>query len=173
MSTLGMKHIGWTPEHDAELRACMARGLSFREAGVVLTELFGIVRHRNACTGRGKRIGVTSTLTRGDGARKDRPTRKRAAPRIATAKRIQVKGARPSAPPAFDIHSLRCVPVEPLHLSLLDLEPGQCRYPFGDGPFTFCGHPQLDGRPYCGPHAALAIDPTRHYGRRRQREAAE
>ena len=48
---------------------------------------------------------------------------------------------------------------EPLHIKLLDLEPGQCRYPHGDRDFTFCGHPQQDGSSYCPGHHAIAIPP--------------
>ena len=38
-----------------------------------------------------------------------------------------------------------------LHLSLIDLEDNQCRFAFGDGPFTFCGHAVVAGS-YCGLH---------------------
>jgi hypothetical protein len=39
---------------------------------------------------------------------------------------------------------------------LLDLDAEGCRYPFGDGPFTFCNHAQHEGSTYCGPHMALS-----------------
>jgi GcrA cell cycle regulator len=39
---------------------------------------------------------------------------------------------------------LRCVEVEPLHISLSDLTDKTCHYPSGDGPFTFCGRPTLE-----------------------------
>jgi GcrA cell cycle regulator len=39
---------------------------------------------------------------------------------------------------------------EPLHLALADLRPGMCRWPYGDGPFTFCGLPAT--RSYCLAH---------------------
>lgn len=55
--------------------------------------------------------------------------------------------------------NLRCVEIEPRHISLIDLEPGDCRYPFGDGPFTHCGHPKMDGASYCTPHFYLSIGP--------------
>lgn len=54
-----------------------------------------------------------------------------------------------------DMAALRCVEVDPLHTTLADLAPGACRYPYGDGPFTFCGHPSAD-RSYCAPHYALS-----------------
>lgn len=50
---------------------------------------------------------------------------------------------------------------EPLHLSLLDLKKGQCRWPLGDGPFTFCGCDVQEGSPYCETHHAVAYVPAR------------
>jgi GcrA cell cycle regulator len=47
----------------------------------------------------------------------------------------------------------------PRHLSLLELEPNDCRYPFGgdeDGEaITFCGHPRRQGSSYCVSHFHL------------------
>jgi GcrA cell cycle regulator len=50
---------------------------------------------------------------------------------------------------------LRCVEIAPRNITLIDLEPGDCRYPYGDGPMTFCGHPKQDGSQYCTPHHHL------------------
>jgi hypothetical protein len=83
-------------------------------------------------------------------------------------------GAQTAAPPTAraEIIALRCVVVEPQHLLVTDLEEGQCRYPFGEGPFTFCGHAQKDGSSYCRPHAALTVNPDFYRGRQ-PRQAAE
>lgn len=53
--------------------------------------------------------------------------------------------------------ALRCVEITPRHLTLLDLEPEDCRFPYGgDGqPTTFCAHPRKAGSSYCTPHFAL------------------
>jgi GcrA cell cycle regulator len=55
---------------------------------------------------------------------------------------------------------LRCVAIAPRHLSLTDLEPGDCRYPYGgdeDGvAITFCGHPRRKNSSYCGAHFRLS-----------------
>ena len=59
---------------------------------------------------------------------------------------------------AINLEALRCVEVEPLHKSLVDLGRNDCRYPYGDGPqYTFCGQPQMEGRSYCGGHFALTL----------------
>lgn len=42
----------------------------------------------------------------------------------------------------------------PLHIDLLDLKQHHCRYPYGDGPFTFCGHAVKPDKPYCAAHWA-------------------
>ena len=51
------------------------------------------------------------------------------------------------------------IPVESLddplpadRISFIDLKPWQCKYPFGEGPFMFCGRPQ-HYRSYCLTHA--------------------
>lgn len=52
---------------------------------------------------------------------------------------------------------------EPLHVKLLDLEPGMCRYPFGESDFTFCGHKQTAGSSYCFEHHELCLKPPTHH----------
>jgi hypothetical protein len=58
---------------------------------------------------------------------------------------------------------LRCVEVEPRHLPLVDLEPTDCRYPYGGDEegeaITFCGHPRREGSSYCAPHFDLTRGP--------------
>lgn len=48
---------------------------------------------------------------------------------------------------------------ESLNLSLLDLEPGQCRWANGDRPYLFCGHPVEEGHSYCPHHYARTVQP--------------
>jgi hypothetical protein len=49
--------------------------------------------------------------------------------------------------------------------TLLDLEPGDCRYPFGDGPIVFCGSNAVAGSSYCLPHKILCTKATDHPAR--------
>jgi GcrA cell cycle regulator len=62
-----------------------------------------------------------------------------------------------------DLPELRCVEIVPRHLSLVELESGDCRYPYGgdgeDEPITFCGHPRRPDSSYCAPHFDLSRDP--------------
>ena len=54
---------------------------------------------------------------------------------------------------------LRCVGISPRLVSFAELEPGDCRYPYGgdkdDEAIAFCGHPRRDGASYCTPHFHL------------------
>lgn len=47
---------------------------------------------------------------------------------------------------------IACVEVEPRHLTFANLQENDCRFSYGDGPFSFCGLPKVAGSSYCGPH---------------------
>jgi GcrA cell cycle regulator len=58
---------------------------------------------------------------------------------------------------------LACADITPRNVSIADLGKNECRYPYGDGPFTFCGHP-TDGGAYCVGHKALCyVDPKQRW----------
>jgi GcrA cell cycle regulator len=68
--------------------------------------------------------------------------------------------------PVFEVMEavkLRCVEIDPRHLSLFDLERGDCRYPYGGDEegevITFCGHPRRLGSSYCVAHFHLTRGP--------------
>jgi GcrA cell cycle regulator len=44
----------------------------------------------------------------------------------------------------------------PKGLSILDLTHATCKWPHGDGPYTFCGHVSIEGSPYCAYHEERA-----------------
>jgi GcrA cell cycle regulator len=62
------------------------------------------------------------------------------------------------AAPAAPVQ-LRCVGTSPRLISFVELEPGDCRYPYGgdkdDEPIAFCGHPRRPGSSYCTAHFHL------------------
>ena len=60
-----------------------------------------------------------------------------------------------------DPRPLRCVEIEPKHISIYELTEDTCRWPYGgDGePYTFCGHFALVGS-YCDAHRALSMART-------------
>jgi GcrA cell cycle regulator len=58
-----------------------------------------------------------------------------------------------------DAPKLRSVDADPLHLSLLALGAGDCRYPYGGDEegeaITFCGRPKYGSSSYCAAHFHL------------------
>ena len=69
-----------------------------------------------------------------------------------------VTAQKPVPPPPLEI-----VPDDPSTFIPLDqLTPHTCRYPFGDGPFMFCGATRLDDAPYCARHSLIAFNPRKY-----------
>lgn len=54
-------------------------------------------------------------------------------------------------------HVVREAFVQPRHVSLIELEANECVWPYGDGPFTYCGLKKSHG-PYCAAHAKLGLN---------------
>jgi GcrA cell cycle regulator len=47
-----------------------------------------------------------------------------------------------------------------LKVGILGLKNGMCKWPIGDGPFTFCGRKQKPGKVYCEGHCQIAYQPV-------------
>ena len=60
-----------------------------------------------------------------------------------------------------DVAPLRRIEIEPRHIAFAGLQRSDCRYPYGTGPYTYCGHPRADGSSYCAGHHALCWMPVR------------
>jgi GcrA cell cycle regulator len=136
----------WTDEQSKVLIALLAEGKSFAEIAALLNEQFNTAYSRNAVCGKGFRLQVRA------------PRKVKASPKPRKRKPVEPV-IKP--PPRMEEIQLRCVEVEPRHLTLDQLEPNDCRYPFGDGPFTFCGHGSMEGSPYCVSHFHLTRMHTR------------
>jgi GcrA cell cycle regulator len=117
-------------------------------------------RSRNAVIGevfRQRRAGLQlkSDPTRSASAtlRRDKPPPKRK-PRL---KLIMTESPKPSRP------SIQCP------CRLIELEPGQCKWPYGDphtDDFYFCGAIAVEGHPYCPAHLLLAHQRDLPHGNR-------
>ena len=167
-----MQAADWTPEHCQALREYKARGMSYAQIAKAINQRFATAFSRSATIGRARRMGLISP-GRPDGRSrpgdklkhwlKRHPKAKESRPR----KPQQRKAAGPTWPAAVlkpaKPKRLRCVEIVPRHLALVDLEAGDCRYPYGgdaDGEaITFCGHPRRDGSSYCTPHFHLTRGP--------------
>jgi len=151
----------WAGKHSDALREYLAKDMSFAEIADAINAKFKTAYSRSAAIGRAKRMGIASP----DRA-KDLPRHWPAAPKAPPSqpRKLRERHApeliRPM--PMFE-RKLRCVEIDPRHVSLTDLEPGDCRYPYGGDeegePITFCGHPRRQGSSYCAPHFHLTRGP--------------
>ena len=162
----------WSAQHSEALREYVARGMSFSAIAKALNARFETLYSRNAALGRAKRMGLSSP-----NPPKNLPTRW---PRRRRKKAAGLHKPRERHAPEFitrmpvakrtEAPKLRCVELVPRHLSLLDLETSDCRYPYGgeaDGEaITFCGHPRREDSSYCTPHFHLTRAPFTPWKRR-------
>ncbi|WP_291684050.1 GcrA family cell cycle regulator [Bradyrhizobium sp.] len=156
----------WDAKHSAALREYLTSGMSYSEIADALNTKFGTAYSRSAVIGRAKRLGYPGPDRSTDSLQRwpKRPRKARASRLQQPRERHVPEFMRPM--PVFErteTAKLRCVEVAPRHLSLFDLEPGDCRYPYGGDEegeaITFCGHPQREGLSYCAPHFHLTRNP--------------
>lgn len=157
-----MQSTNWTPEHSEAVREFLAKGMSYSEIADAINAKFRTAYSRNAAIGRAKRMGL---------ARPDRPGERPKQPPKARQPQLHKLRHRFTSEfvwpmPVFErVESvkLRCVETDPRHLSLTELEPGDCRYPYGGDEegeaITFCGQPRRQGSSYCAPHFHLTRGP--------------
>jgi GcrA cell cycle regulator len=149
----------WTDERVEQLRKLHADRLSCSMMAIRI----GCGFSRNAIIGKLNRLGLSNAFSN---VHKDNP-------RPPKQKRVNRKtihivksngnsnGYRVMESAETDLQEMRCVEVIPRAVSLLELQSRECRFPYGDGPFTFCGHPVLEGRSYCGSHVAVSRSQAR------------
>jgi GcrA cell cycle regulator len=130
----------WTSEQDDQLRAMHVENP--RPTCAKMGERIGCTK--NAVIGRRGRIGLAGPK-RVAGSRNRSPNRPKAEPRVSM-QRIAMLKAEPVSADTAPIGTK----------SLVDLAPGECRWPFGNGPYTFCGCRAFTGLPYCARHAGSA-----------------
>lgn len=153
------KNVLWPPEHDNTL-AELLKQFSYRVAAEKMNAKFGTSYTSSAISGRLKRLGKGRPAIAPDPI--GVAARKKAREERANARRRAKRQSGHSDPPRIAVPPreqtvMRCAEIDPLHISLLDLKPEDCRWPYGDRDFTFCGHPQLEGSSYCGAHFFLSI----------------
>lgn len=127
----------WTPERTKSLIQLWAEGYSARKIAEKLE-----LHSRSMVIGKVRRLALPAPEVK-----------------LATAARItQVRKRR---------QRLAAIPVpadnlseKALHLEFDELESRHCRFPYGDGPFTFCGHPKLANTSYCEAHVAYCFEVT-------------
>lgn len=125
----------WTEELVSKLRQLFEQNFS----GRLIADHLGLTR--NQVIGKLARIGLVRV---GPTIGMSKPARTPSDPTI-----------RLKRPSRAAYYELAQADVVPLHAALLDLSANQCRYPYGDGPFTFCGCQKIEGSSYCEPHHQL------------------
>jgi GcrA cell cycle regulator len=170
-----MQENNWTSEHSEALRQYLEQGMSYSRIAAAINSRFSTGYSRNAAIGRARRMGFSNPERP-----KDPPFPWPRQPYLSKGSCLhQARGRYAPEPPRpvaarerVEAPRLRCVAIEPRHRSLIDLEAGDCRYPYGgdaDGePITFCAHPRQEGSSYCTPHFHL----TRGPGAQLERPAA-
>lgn len=172
-----MQSSNWAPEHSEALRELIVRGRSYGEAVDAINAKFRTAYTRAAALGRGKRMGLV-TATRPDSPSMmvpRAPQRQRKLKQPKTLLPPEPGGAKiftcsdetgrpgPAAERSEPI-KLRCVGIRPRLVSLVELEDGECRYPYGGDKegeaISFCGHPCFRGSSYCAPHFRLTRAPA-------------
>ena len=148
----------WPSEHSDTLRDYFRKGMSYAEIARQINARFGTAYTRNAVIGRAKRLGlVVAEWIASPSLAPYLPGEAPVSPRRAVLPNLNVP-PKSAMKPAAHV-KLRCVGVQPRLIQLVELEPADCRYPYGgdkDGEeIAFCGHPCQSGSSYCGPHARL------------------
>jgi GcrA cell cycle regulator len=157
-----MQSTSWTPEHSSALREHLAKGMSYSEVAEAINAKFNTAYTRHAAIGRARRLGVLAAARPGDSSRLAPKT-----PPSSTRKmRERYASLSGWIMPVFEREEtvkLRCVETDPRHLTLLELEPGDCRFPYGGDQegeaITFCGQPCCEHSSYCAPHFHLTRGP--------------
>ena len=175
-----MQSTDWPSEHSEALRECHAKGMSCLEIAKALNANFNTRYSRNAVLGRSRRLGLGDRNGSPDSPEPrsidgSSPKPEGLTPYLGKPGERHASGFILLAPKfeAVEPVKLRCVAIVPRHLALIDLEPGDCRYPHGgdeDGEaITYCGHPRRKNSSYCGAHFHL----TRGRGTAAERAACK
>lgn len=126
----------WTEERTERLKKLWQQGFS---AGLIAREFRTT---RNAVIGKIQRLGLDwrpeTQLSLGNRGKRAKPSPQKPAPRPAQLLKTE--------------QQVSSKPFVPFRLRLIDLQPGQCRWPEGDGPFWFCGARQARNSSYCEEH---------------------
>ena len=128
-------NFDWTPQRIDQLKVLWEKKYPASE----IAKLFSTTRNTI--------IGKLNTLKligkRPKPVRKPKPAPKRPLKKVLVP-RVKLKPEPPK-------------PEEPLHITLHELTNKTCKWPFGTGPYTFCGCKPIGGSPYCLKHTKEAF----------------
>lgn len=149
--------LRWMPGHDEMLRKLVADGVGGTQIATEINREFLTAYSRNAVIGRAHRLGLGNTRPTRPATTGPKPPRRTKSGTRKSPLPIRTHGIKPLAPSRIPVpDNLRAADVVPRLIPLAELERGDCRWPYGNGPFHFCGHPASEG-PYCWSHFRLAV----------------
>jgi GcrA cell cycle regulator len=163
-----MNTPSWPKAHEELLVEMWNNKIPAGRIALKLLDVFHQVYSRNAVIGKAHRLGlprreqgkiaraVTPALTTKNG----NPAAERKRPFTPLKKKItivaqtHVVDAQPCRPmPQFKTEAPTTPPC-----SFWELTSTRCKWPFGDGPFEFCGAKKIKGEPYCAHHCRKAYN---------------
>jgi GcrA cell cycle regulator len=147
----------WTESRTAEMTKMWMAGMSastisrLMDCGISRSSIISKV-HRLKLERKGPAISFFKR------AAVDRETRKRLRKQAAIGDHYRRLAIATNAPPSMG-------------LDIIDLNSTACRFPYGDGPFTFCGHTTHEASSYCHAHLMLTTVPVNSGDTRKQRNS--
>jgi hypothetical protein len=143
--------VVWTPAMVDRFKELVAdKDLAYRDIAAQMSHEFGVNLTKNACIGKGRRLGVEA---RQPGLGNRRPAKK------TKNKYVRIQVDAPIAP----VMAPR-VRDPALGITIYELREGDCKWPLGKTgdypPFMYCGGPALFGQPWCKKHCELAYTPA-------------
>jgi hypothetical protein len=141
----------WTDEMIKRLRQLHASGMnSFEAIAAALRAEFKVHLTKNACIGKGRRLGLQKRRPSYQVLGYVKKTRKRTPSKPAAPRREAPQEQIPAVLPRWPVALPRC-PAK--HVTIYQLEPSMCRYPFGDDgpPYVYCGRKAVRGS-WCAEH---------------------
>lgn len=121
----------WTSDRIEQLTTLHSEGHAYSYIG----QIMGI--SREAVSGKVFRLELGARPIR---TFTPRPNRPRSPPKLLLA------APPPEAPPSYN-------------LDLVAITDRTCRFPYGENPFSFCGHMPKPSSPYCAFHSAICHQP--------------
>jgi GcrA cell cycle regulator len=163
-----MESTNWPPAHSDALRKYFALGMSYAEIARAINAEFNTSYSRCAAIGRARRPGLRAAHPPAE-ATTPAPipasmlrSRPQSLQKLADGYKAMAKWFVPFFE-QVDAPKLRSVDADPLHLPLLALGAGDCRYPYGGDEegeaITFCRRPKYGSSSYCAAHFHLTRRP--------------
>lgn len=145
----------WTEERDETLKTMLAGGATVAQAAAKI----GVTR--NAAMGRASRRGFAMNAPKNGGWNEKRKEDARAVRRAKAERKnpLVFKVSAPKPPKPMVQRPTEAAPS--LRLTVMDLRDNDCHFIEGERPYTYCGYPAIELRPYCMFHAALVYQPVR------------